>query len=256
LSISAEAGHAIDGVSGEELGRRLHLPSVILLASVASTLDLAHDLAAKGAPAGTLIVADEQTSGRGRLGRKWKSAPGAGLWLTMIERPDDPKALEVLALRVGLHLAESLDGAAGGRVGVKWPNDLHLRGLKLGGILIETRWRGASPDWVAIGIGINLRVPDIESATGLPENVSRLDVLDAIVPAIRAAAKAAGHLSEGELERWSARDVARGRDISGPAPGRAAGISAAGDLLVEEGGGVTFHRSGSLIFADDNAPHL
>src|SRR3569833_4688084 len=76
---------------------------------VTSTLDVAHDLAAKGADAGTLIVADAQTAGRGRMGRSWRSEKGAGAWLLFFERPRDASALEVLSLRVGLALATALD---------------------------------------------------------------------------------------------------------------------------------------------------
>ena len=98
--------------------------------------------------------------------------------------------------------------------------------------------------------GFNIRPPDVGLATGLLDSVSRLDVLHAIVPALRGAASESGHLSPSELERWAARDVAHGRAISAPAAGVARGISASGDLLVEESEGVTFHRSGSLIFAE------
>src|SRR4051812_42306663 len=106
---------------------------------VGSTLDVAHELAANGAEAGTLIVANAQTAGRGRMGRTWRSEPGAGLWITLIERPGDASALEVLSLRVGLALAPALDAFTDATVQLKWPNDLYLRGRKLGGILIEAR---------------------------------------------------------------------------------------------------------------------
>jgi hypothetical protein len=99
------AGATLDGTTGVELASMLHLPRVELHASVSSTLDVAHSIAAD-APSGTLVLADEQTSGRGRHGRRWTSPPGAGLWLTMIERPTDARALDVLAL------ADALDRLA------------------------------------------------------------------------------------------------------------------------------------------------
>src|SRR5438477_12947961 len=102
---------------------------------VGSTLDMAHEWAAGGAEAGTVIYADAQTEGRGRLGRVWTSEPGAGLWMTSIERPDDASGLDVLSLRVGLLLAPELSRLAGREVQIKWPNDLYLDGKKLAGIL-------------------------------------------------------------------------------------------------------------------------
>ena len=135
---------------------------------MSSTLDVAHAIAAT-APAGTLIIADQQTAGRGTQGRRWTSSPGAGIWLALIERVADPRALEVLALRCGLYAAESLDGLASGSIGVKWPNDLYVGGRKLAGILIEIRWRGAVAEWVAIGFGLNVLAPALDTATGLSE---------------------------------------------------------------------------------------
>src|SRR5215207_5822827 len=121
----------------------LDLPRIALFDSVSSTLDVAHSIAAT-APAGTLILADEQTSGRGTQGRRWTSSAGAGVWLTLIERPTDLRALDVLSLRCGLYAAEGLDGLAAGGIAVKWPNDLFVENRKLAGVLIETRWRGAA----------------------------------------------------------------------------------------------------------------
>src|SRR3954468_16526787 len=176
--------------------------------AVGSTLDVAHDLAAKGAEAGTLIVANTQTAGRGRMGRTWRSEPGAGLWLTLIERPSDPSALDVLSLRVGLELAPALDPFTELRVQLKWPNDLYVAQRKLAGILIEARWREGHPEWVAIGVGINLRPPASQPrAIGLRAEVTRDDVLAAIAPRLRAAAARGGMLSESELNMFGARDL-------------------------------------------------
>jgi BirA family biotin operon repressor/biotin-[acetyl-CoA-carboxylase] ligase len=240
----------IDGLSAEELAPRLALPAVALFGEVGSTLDVAHRMAPTAA-SGTLIIADEQTAGRGRHGRRWMSAPGAGLWLTMIERPGDARALEVLALRCGLFAAEALDALAGDRVRLKWPNDLYVGDRKLAGILIETRWRGTAPDWVAIGFGLNIVAPDIATGVGLEPGVTRLQALERLVPALRAAAAASRHLGGDELARWHERDVALRRAITSPTIGTVAGISPQGELLVADvSGNVTRHRSGSLTFAE------
>lgn len=249
---SADQGDArLDGLTADEVARRLDLPRVALFASVGSTLDVAHRLA-PDSPSGTLIVADEQTAGRGRHGRRWSSEPGAGLWLTLVERPTDARALDVLALRCGLYAAEALEPLAGARVCVKWPNDLFVAGRKLAGILIETRWRGTAPDWVAIGFGVNVRAPELETACGLVPGATRLDALERLVPALRRAAAASRHLTADELSRWRARDAAAGRDVTTPAPGRVTGIESDGQLVVRTPAGVVSrHRTGSLTLADE-----
>ncbi|MEO8337687.1 MAG: biotin--[acetyl-CoA-carboxylase] ligase [bacterium] len=238
-----------DGEAVERLAARWQLPAVHVYDAVGSTLDVAHALAPNAA-SGTLVIANEQTAGRGRHGRRWTSAPGAGVWLTLIERPADARALDVLALRCGLYAAECLDDLAGTAVRVKWPNDLHIGDGKLAGILIETRWRGTAPEWVAIGFGLNVVAPDVATGAGLSAGASRIDALDRLVPALRRAASASRHLSEGELARWRERDLAIGRLIDEPARGVVHGISSTGDLLVSTDGRVSAHRSGSLTFAE------
>ena len=222
------------------------MPRVELFDAVTSTHDIAHAIA-PDAPAGTLVLADRQTAGRGRHGRRWDSAPGVGIWLTLIERPTDARALDVLSLRCGLGAAEAIEPIAGHAIALKWPNDLYLRGRKLAGVLIETRWRGPSPDWVAIGFGLNVVAPELETATGLPPGTTRLDALTHLVPALRAAARAEGHLRADEREAWRNRDLTFGCPLTSPALGVAAGIDAAGELLIEEPDGiVSRHRTGSL----------
>ena len=232
----------------DALATRWRLPAVVAFDAVGSTLDVAHRLAPDAA-SGTLILADEQTAGRGRHGRRWASAPGAGIWLTFIERPSDTRALDVLALRCGLYAAEALDALAESPVQVKWPNDLYVGECKLAGTLIETRWRGTKPEWVAIGFGLNVTTPDVDTAIGLTAGVNRIDALDRIVPALRRAATASRHLSDDELERWRVRDLSVGRTVFEPAAGIVAGISAAGEVLIVSDGHTSALRSGSLTFA-------
>jgi BirA family biotin operon repressor/biotin-[acetyl-CoA-carboxylase] ligase len=251
LSSSADARAVhLDGLPADDLARRLALPRVELFARVGSTLDVAQARAAD-LPSGTLILADEQTAGRGRQGRAWSSAPGAGIWLTLVERPADPRALDVLALRCGLQAAEALEPLAAGAVCLKWPNDLYVAGRKLAGILIETRWRGTAPEWVAIGVGLNVRAPALDTGVGLGAGTTRLDALDRLVPALRRAAAASRHLCADELARWRRRDVAGGRVAASPAAGIVEGIESDGRLLITSPDGIlSRHRSGSLTFAD------
>ena len=236
-----------DGATCEDIERLLGLSRVELLASTTSTLDVAHRLAAGGAPTGTLIIADEQTAGRGRGGKSWASAPGAGLWLTLIERPVDTSGLDVLSLRVGLAAARALDRFAAEPIRVKWPNDLYIDRGKLAGILVEARWRESELEWVAIGLGVNVRSPEgVPGSAWLEPDTSRLDVLAELIPAVRAAASETGPLRKEEMEEFAARDMARGKKCVTPALGRVAGITANGELLVTLADSVARFRSGSL----------
>ena len=237
-----------DGRTAAELAALLGVPRVETFASVTSTLDVAHRIA-PSVPVGTLVLADEQSAGRGTQGRRWLSGAGEGVWLALLERAADARALDVLSIRCGLYAAEALDGLAAQSIGVKWPNDLYVGGRKLAGILIETRWRGTAPEWVAIGLGVNVMAPDVDTATGLAPHASRLAALDRLAPALRRAAAHAGHLDEGELAHWRSRDVAVGHDVVEPAEGLVQGISAAGELLLAVDGRITAYRSGSLTFA-------
>lgn len=130
-------------------------------ASLPSTNDRALAWAREGAPHGAMVTADAQTAGRGRLGRRWDSPPGAGLYVSLVLRPAevlagrgwDPR-WAALGLAVGLGLRDGLARWVPD-VLLKWPNDLLVRGDKLAGVLCETRWQGSTPD-VVVGFGVNV----------------------------------------------------------------------------------------------------
>lgn len=227
------------------------MPHVDLHDTVGSTQDIAHVLAERGAASGTVVLADAQRSGRGRMGRSWSSEPGQGVWCTVIERPTDPRAIDVLSVRVGLVLAERLETFARDPVRLKWPNDLVAGEGKVAGILVEARWSGASPAWVAIGIGVNVRAPNVAGATGLRPGVQRTDILEAVVGSARDASRASGWLTGDELSRYNARDLLRGRRIVSPGPGTARGIAPSGALIVEASSGIEQHRAGTIVFAEE-----
>ena len=230
------------------LAASLDLPHVAWFGEVTSTMDVADALAREGAPAGTLVLADTQSRGRGRSGKTWASRPGAGVWMTMIERPIDASGLDVLSLRVGMRAARALDRFVPSPLQLKWPTDLMTPAGKVGGILVEVRWREHRPEWVAIGIGINLASPMVAVGASLGAGATREAVLGDVVPALRAAAAARGGLGPRELEEYAARDWARGRRVVAPHAGIVAGITADGAVLIETPGGVIPSRSGSLVF--------
>ena len=247
------AAETYDGRAADTLVRLLDLPRVEVYDSVTSTQDVAHALAESGAPAGTLVLAEQQTAGRGRGGRAWTSAPGAGIWLTLLERPRDAAAMETLAIRVGLRAAKVLDRYTSTPVRLKWPNDLLLGDAKLGGILVEARWNEARPEWAAIGLGVNLEKPIGLPGATLRSGSNRVAILGELVPALRAAAAAKGALSTKELAEFSARDAMRGRRVREPAAGTVEGIDARGGLLIATAAGTTAYRSGSLVLEEGTA---
>jgi BirA family transcriptional regulator, biotin operon repressor / biotin---[acetyl-CoA-carboxylase] ligase len=242
-----------DGVDADGLRELLGVPAVHLYARAGSTLDIAHDLAARGAPHGSLVIAESQTRGRGRAGKRWTSPPGTGLWLTIIARPATADSVRVLTVRLGLAAARALDAFAAHPVQLKWPNDLYVGAGKLAGVLVEARWRGAAPEWLAVGIGINVIVPDDTSgAAGLRTGTARLSVLMTVVPALMMAlAHPDDLLDDAELRDFARRDRAAGRRADAPARGTVIGINHAAELLITTSTGEVAVSSGSLVLSED-----
>jgi BirA family biotin operon repressor/biotin-[acetyl-CoA-carboxylase] ligase len=129
-------------------------------ATVTSTMDIAEQAVLAGAPEGVVIVAEEQTQGRGRRGRSWSSPAGAGLYLTFVFRPalngGRSPALPLMTLGVGVAVRNAIAAAAGFSPELKWPNDLMVQGRKLAGILAEGIAVGTVEQTVLVGIGTNV----------------------------------------------------------------------------------------------------
>ncbi len=124
-----------------------------------STMDIAHSLAERKVPEGSIVLADIQREGRGRKGRKWFS-PEGGLWFTLILYPKFKKEdLNFLPILIGVSVIQGLEPFLSVSINLKWPNDLELDGKKIGGILMESRWDNYILRYVNIGIGINLIIP-------------------------------------------------------------------------------------------------
>lgn len=248
--IEAKEAHSYDGYNATEIAAMLSLPRVLLFEQAPSTLDIAHRLADEGAESGTLVIADEQTAGRGRMGRTWHSERGRGIWLTLVERPAATEILSVLSLRVALALAPALEHFAEMPIRLKWPNDVYVGKRKLAGVLLEARWRGSRLDWLAAGVGINVRAPESYDAGSLAEGTDRIAVLRSVVPGLRRALVASGPLSPAEISAFAARDFALGLECELPVAGRVAGIDASGALLVDTEGRRAVHHGGSLVLVD------
>ena len=143
--------------------------------SVDSTQYLAHDEARDGAPHGTVIIADHQTKGRGRLRRPWHSADQHGLWFTIILRPSrlEPKDATQLTLVAAVALAETYRNF-GVEVKIKWPNDVFSNHLKLTGILTEMQAEQDQIDYILLGIGMNINQSKDDFPAELREKVTSL----------------------------------------------------------------------------------
>ena len=243
----------LDDLPTNVLARRWGVPQCGVFRTLSSSLDAIHDVAAQGAPAGTVVVAEEQTAGRGRDGRTWRS-PAGGVWLGMLLRPPVP-VLGALSLRVGLVLADVVDDLVRGasRTRLKWPNDVLVGDRKVAGILCEGRWQGETLQWLGVGIGVNVanEIPTelAGRAIALREllpDVRRIDVLDRLIPALLRLTAHGAQLTEFECSAFAQRDWLRGRQIRSPISGRAAGIRPDGALLVDTGAGTTMVREGHV----------
>lgn len=145
-------------------------------ATIGSTNDRAIALLKAGAPAGSVVVAEEQTAGRGRMGRSWHSPPGGSLMFSVVLHPPQD-ALHQVGMVAALAVAEAIEAVGAQAVRIKWPNDLLVHGRKLCGVLPEAAWQGADLVGVVIGIGINVRVnfaltPFAETAISLENHVA------------------------------------------------------------------------------------
>ncbi len=138
--------------------RRLGRPT-IFFPSIGSTNDVARERAEAGAGEGLLIVADEQTAGRGRLDRRWWAPRGSSLLMSLLLRPPLPARLAgQLTMCLGLAAAEGIEAVTGLRPALKWPNDLLLNGRKLGGMLTELRLDGERIESAVLGLGVNVNL--------------------------------------------------------------------------------------------------
>jgi len=148
------------------------------LPSTTSTMDVASRLAHDGAPHGVVVVAEEQTAGRGRRGTTWASPPGAGLYLSFLARPGKPKegvasTLSLIPLAAGVAVREGIAAATGLAADLKWPNDVIIGQRKLAGILAEGIAIGSRNQAVIIGAGVN-----VQPAAYPPEVAARATSLE------------------------------------------------------------------------------
>ena len=130
---------------------------------IGSTNTRAKELALSGTGEGTLVIAESQTAGRGRLGRSWHSPPGSNIYLSLVLKPKlQPARVPLLTLAAGLAASKAIEGVIGQTPAVKWPNDLLLSHRKVAGILAEMDIKDSHVSFVVLGIGINVNLSESE----------------------------------------------------------------------------------------------
>ncbi|MBG99080.1 MAG: biotin--[acetyl-CoA-carboxylase] ligase [Solibacterales bacterium] len=154
---------------------------------VESTMTEASLCAEAGAEEGTIVIADQQTEGRGRLGRSWISEPGMGLYFSLVLRPPtSPEHAAVLTLAMGLGVARGLAKASGSVFDIRWPNDVLLNGKKCCGILVESVADVELLRYAIVGVGVNVNQQNMPkeiaaSATSLRANVGHMFDKEAVL---------------------------------------------------------------------------
>jgi BirA family biotin operon repressor/biotin-[acetyl-CoA-carboxylase] ligase len=231
---------------------------IVHLDVTGSTNDRARALALANAPDGTVVLAEEQTAGRGRQGRAWSAPRGRSLTLSIVMRLG-PEAFELLPLSSALAVCEACEQLASVRCAIKWPNDVWVDARKLAGILIEGR---PHERWAVLGIGLNADTrpeelaPDIrESATSLRiatgDPVDRARLLGLL---LRQLADVRGRAAESIVSEFRRRDALYGRRIAWSAGGRSLEGEARG--IDDEGRLVVFDAEGETHALDAGEVHL
>jgi BirA family transcriptional regulator, biotin operon repressor / biotin---[acetyl-CoA-carboxylase] ligase len=198
-----------------------------------STNTRARELAAAGAPHGTVVTATEQTAGRGRQGRTWTAPSGSALLYSAVVRPLEPHH-SVLPLAVPLAVCEVAEQLRPGvECKVKWPNDIHLDGRKLAGILIEAR---PQDGWAVLGVGLNLTIATDEFPEELRDRATSLFPEAGTDPTVALSERLGDWIDadpDAVLAEWRKRDALLGREISWEdGSGIADGVDDRGFLLV------------------------
>ena len=203
------------------------------LTTIGSTNDVAKQLGVSGAPEATLVIADEQTAGHGRLGRAWYSPPGTAIAMSLLLRPKFPTALAYrLTLLAGLATAEALEQVTGLPIKLKWPNDVvieqearskrqNMAIQKLGGILTETSISGQNIEFAVVGLGLNVNM-DFRGRDDLPEatslmmqlghEIDRLEILRTLIERFATRYAIIDH-DDNLRADWSARLMTLGRQV-------------------------------------------
>lgn len=242
------------GLKTEDFGRSIHYEEV-----VETTQKVAHRLANEGAKEGTIVVAEEQSNGRGRMDRKWVSPKYTGIWLSIILRPNlPPHKAPQLTLIAAVSVVQAIEEVTGLSPEIKWPNDVLLNGKKITGILTEMQADADRIASIIMGIGINVNQskedypPELQDkATSLAiekgQKISRAELIQALLLKLETLYKI--YIEKGFHPiklLWESYAVSIGkyitaRTLTGAIAGKAIGITDEGVLLLEDGEGKLHH---------------
>ena len=242
------------GLKTKNLGSTIHFEE-----SVTSTQKIAHQLAYNGAEEGTLVVAEEQTEGRGRLSRGWHSPKYTGVWMSLILRPNlPPPRAPQLTLLTAVAIVQAIEEVTTVQPSIKWPNDILVNGKKLVGILTEMQAETDKINSVIIGIGINVNQEkehfpeELQTiATSLKmesgQEVNRAELIQVFLTKMEQLYE--NYLKHGFLPiklLWESYAVSIGkkiiaRTITGTLEGTALGITDDGVLILEQQDGTITH---------------
>lgn len=258
------------GRSPEAWARQIGVPLLQVHERLPSTNAHLRELARAGVPPFTIVIAEEQSAGRGREGRGWHSPSGTGLWLSVLLSLEPKRTVGVIPLAVGVAVAIAIERLTDARVGLKWPNDVLVDSRKVAGILCEST--GDSGEFVAVGIGVNLRRPaagfpaDLERSAGFLDELTdgrtaEPDLTKGIVDELRRWTRPTPVTLSGRLRvEWEARDRLRGRRVrlESGAVGIARGVSLKGTLRVAlpDGPMLTVRAGGVRIEEPGSSPAL
>lgn len=253
----------LKGLKTEVIGKKL-----FVFESIDSTNTCAKTLAEVGNPEGTVVFADFQTSGRGRLGRSWIAAPGTNLLFSIVLRPTVKKeSAGQLTFYSAVFIARALERITEHAIECKWPNDILLNGKKCCGILLENSFQQDKFDFSVIGIGINVNqssFPDDLSnrATSLfMELGHKFDRIKLLQELLRQADTLLPSLQNGEtqkiMEDWNSRcsmfgkpvTIAHGEEL---VSGTALGLDADGGLIIKTAGGQSTFYAGDVTMVQQN----
>jgi BirA family biotin operon repressor/biotin-[acetyl-CoA-carboxylase] ligase len=228
--------------------------NILLYRRLSSTNTLAKELGARGAPEGTLVVAEEQMAGRGRMGRRWDSPGFVSLLFTALLRPKiSLDRVFALSMVFALATLDGIEAMTGLKAMIKWPNDIYVGDKKLGGILTEFSVENRLVGYVVVGLGLNVNwspenqekmlypATSIMAETGCKAPRERLLIEILKVFNRDYAEVSAGRLDE-FYERWSERCVILNRPVEVESPrgvifGKADRVEPDGTLIISYGGG-------------------
>jgi BirA family biotin operon repressor/biotin-[acetyl-CoA-carboxylase] ligase len=251
-------GHEIQsGLNTKIIGKK-----IIVMDTVTSTMDEAFRLGMENCLEGTVVCAEAQSKGRGRLGRAWTSPKGRGLYFSLVLRPNLPlNQLAQLTLMSAVALAEAIEGISELKPLIKWPNDILLNNHKLAGILTELRAESDHVKFVVVGIGLNINTSSNQLVTGASSlkvaaghSFNRAQVFQAILRSLEKwYVKLLHHEFTQVMGEWKKRSATLNKRIRitdplGIIEGVAIDLDEDGALLIRKDNGLIIKKTAGDVF--------